>query len=63
MPQIARIYPGQGFDWRRKVTTHCVNGHPFDDANTYWRGEGWRGCRACNREAVARYQARQTDAA
>jgi hypothetical protein len=23
--------------------THCIHGHPFDDANTYW----WRGSRLC----------------
>ena len=28
--------------------THCVNGHPFDEENTYhWNGE--RRCRACGR--------------
>ncbi len=30
-----------------KFKTHCKNGHPFDEANTYvWRG--LRSCRACN---------------
>jgi hypothetical protein len=28
--------------------THCVNGHPFDEANTY-RARGRRYCRACRR--------------
>lgn len=41
--------------------THCVNGHPFDDANTYvWqapRGTA-RACRTCNRAAVARRKER-----
>jgi len=28
--------------------TECVNGHPFDDANTYWRPDGkGRGCKKC----------------
>lgn len=30
--------------------THCKNGHPFDEVNTYrWRNK--RFCRACNRMA------------
>ena len=29
------------------LKTHCVNGHPFDEANTYYFGK-WRQCRACN---------------
>lgn len=29
--------------------TSCKRGHPFDEANTYWRADraGVRGCRAC----------------
>lgn len=35
--------------------TQCPNGHPYTDANTYWRTDrrrGWttRKCRACHRE-------------
>lgn len=33
--------------------THCVNGHEFDEANTYWRKTGGRSCRACAREKSA----------
>jgi hypothetical protein len=33
--------------------THCIHGHPFDEANTYW-WKGHRGCRACNRAMWAR---------
>jgi hypothetical protein len=29
--------------------THCLHGHPFDEANTYWTKRGQRDCRACNR--------------
>lgn len=29
--------------------THCVNGHPFDEANTYIRPDGARSCRTCCR--------------
>jgi hypothetical protein len=30
--------------------THCKNGHPFDEANTHYRPNGRRWCRACSRE-------------
>ena len=41
------------------LTTHCPQGHEYDEANTYvYRGQ--RNCRACNRETVRRsYAARK----
>lgn len=31
--------------------THCPQGHPYDDENTWISpSTGWRGCRTCNRE-------------
>lgn len=43
--------------------THCVNGHPFDDQNTYHKTKsGGRSCRACNRLAQKRYQERKRKA-
>jgi hypothetical protein len=27
--------------------THCPQGHPYDDVNTYWSKKGWRQCRHC----------------
>jgi hypothetical protein len=42
-----------GGDHNRQKT-HCAQGHPFDEANTYLRPGGGRGCRACNRAAAAR---------
>lgn len=38
-------------NWERQKT-HCKNGHPFDDANTYWTKKGTRSCRACRNAAV-----------
>jgi hypothetical protein len=29
--------------------THCLRGHAFDEANTYWTRRGRRHCRACQR--------------
>src|SRR5690606_17884045 len=37
--------------------THCAQGHPYDEANTYTR-DGRRDCRTCNRAAQARRRAR-----
>ncbi|MFE9735451.1 HNH endonuclease signature motif containing protein [Streptomyces sp. NPDC005863] len=31
------------------ANTHCPNGHPFDESNTYWH-QGSRQCRACKSE-------------
>ena len=45
--------------------THCANGHPFDERNTYRRPDdgthpfGKRGCRACHRQNQARYLRRR----
>ncbi len=44
---------------RNARATHCRNGHPYDEANTYTYGKtGQRSCRICNRAAVARRRAR-----
>jgi len=41
----------------------CINGHPFDEANTYfWRARRSRACRACGRAATARYIQRKAAA-
>ena len=37
--------------------THCVKGHPYDEANTYISPRGWRECRACQREKMRRRRA------
>ena len=34
---------------RRPRVTHCVHGHEYTEANTYW-WNGWRYCRRCNHE-------------
>lgn len=38
--------------------THCANGHPYDEKNTYLDGRG-RKCRICVNEAQRRYQQRK----
>lgn len=47
-----------GLGWRADLT-HCANGHPFDEANTYRPSAGRRQCRACNRLAARNYKARR----
>jgi hypothetical protein len=42
--------------------TECGNGHAFNEDNTHIRPDGTRRCRACNRDAVARYKARRAAA-
>ena len=34
----------------------CVNGHPFDEANTYTYPSGVRGCRICRRNLTRKYR-------
>lgn len=44
----------------RALQTHCVNGHPLDEANTYRRPDtGTRRCRACNALRSSSYKAHQ----
>lgn len=39
--------------------TRCVNGHPYDEKNTYRRPNGQRDCRACIRARQRACQARK----
>jgi len=39
--------------------THCPQGHPYDDENTYVAPDGKRGCRACRTEADRRHKAKR----
>lgn len=42
--------------------THCVNGHPFDEANTYYDSLGRRSCRSCrNKRHRDRYDREHPD--
>ncbi len=49
----ANVPTGERHHYGRK--THCVNGHPFTEANIYWRraplGTMARACRECRRVA------------
>lgn len=41
---------GQASGAAKQAATHCVNGHPYDEANTSITKQGWRRCRACHRK-------------
>lgn len=51
------ILRGTGLPARRAVATHCIHGHAFDTANTYYRKtDGVRACRTCLRESMRRWR-------
>lgn len=47
--------PVRGNDHYLRKRTHCINGHPFNEANTYWNKRGHRACRRCRQICVARH--------
>jgi hypothetical protein len=49
---IRQLTTRTGKDWQRAATS-CVNGHQFDQANTFRTETGARRCRACDRERKA----------
>lgn len=56
--RAGRMDPGASL----RARTHCVNGHPWDEANTRYRKNTQstvRVCRACTADAKARHKARQ----
>jgi hypothetical protein len=49
---------GRGVAGVNSAKTECVNGHPFDEANTYVRpASGHRQCRACMADLMRRKRA------
>jgi len=59
--QRVNILRGTGTAAVHAAKTHCINGHPFDEANTYLYQGNKRMCRRCrcDREMV-RYHARKS---
>jgi hypothetical protein len=38
------------------LKTNCPQGHPYNEANTMYKSNGWRVCRECNRiDSLARW--------
>lgn len=45
-----------------RMRTHCVNGHPRTEKNTYVdKKTGWRKCRICHRERARRRREKQSE--
>jgi hypothetical protein len=67
VPPIVNNYRSDSWAGRHQRATHCPQGHPFDDANTYRPPSGGRQCRTCRRHhrraAEARSRARREVAA
>ena len=61
VPLRVNIHRGDSFAAQNARKTHCIHGHPFDEANTYVAPDnanryGQRTCRTCNRACCkARY--------
>lgn len=51
--QAENIRRGTGISVRYAARSHCINGHPFDEANTSIK-DGARRCLACHREQERR---------
>lgn len=49
---------GIGGRWRTERITHCPQGHPYDEENTYRDRKG-RQCRACHRTSNREYARRK----
>jgi hypothetical protein len=59
--QRENVLRGRGTSAKHAVQTHCIHGHPFDEANTYIRPDNHaRCCRKCRR---ALYEKRKRQAA
>lgn len=44
------VMRGDSLPAKNARKTHCPQGHPYDEENTWRSQAGWRQCRACNRE-------------
>jgi len=61
----ANILRGMGLCAENAKKTHCSNGHPYDEKNTYVRKRvsGGRACRTCGRAHGKRHYAKKIEAA
>lgn len=55
-PVTCQVNLSRGENFHRNKT-HCLRGHRFDDANTYWDKDGWRYCRKCHSDRECRRKA------
>lgn len=45
----------------RTLKTHCAKGHAYDEANTYSRPDGKRGCRECRKANMRDFYAKSRE--
>lgn len=58
---VRRSYATNVSASRQRAKTHCPQGHPYDEVNTYLKPNGGgRDCRACRRDALIRSRRRRT---
>lgn len=50
MIQMGRFNPPSGSEHFHGKKTHCPQGHPYDEENTYVTSRGYRDCRTCQKE-------------
>ena len=50
LENIRRGVGGEAARQRQLAKTHCPQGHPYDEENTYHRPDGGRDCNICQRE-------------
>lgn len=60
--QGENVRRGDSFASRNRAKTHCPQGHPYAEENTYRARDGGRKCRTCARERMRR-RYRETRAA
>jgi hypothetical protein len=51
---------GETFNARNSRKTHCPQGHPYDDSNTYRSEAGSRMCKVCRRERTRQWRQRHS---
>lgn len=61
VPNKVNVMRGETIPAINARKTHCPQGHPYDEVNTYWRN-GWRACRACHRATANRARAKRAAA-
>lgn len=52
VPNLVNIARGVGPTAVNQRKDRCINGHLFDDANTYVCRRGWRQCRRCHKDRL-----------
>ena len=57
------VLRGEGITAQNARKTHCLNGHSYDEANTYVSKGGGRQCRACTATRARKRRAAQKEAA